>query len=355
MMNRFLDYATGAQTRFPFLLAVTFLLVPLIAPAHAGTIVGNVYEDTNLNGAFDAGEGIGGVTLQVFEDDGDGFHTSADSQVFSNVLTGNDGLYNFSNLDPDTGYFVVQPDQVIAGGSYLETIGEICLPGHPALIIDDFSAQQVGVVSPVVATSVSSVSDSSILGGERDFAVSFVSGTAEAMLHSNPYGLTDVLEFDQSAGVIASAIVTWNGVDVPGGSAPGLGSIDLTNGGLNSGFELRLGIDAAGAGDTLTLLLHDAASQTSSATIPIPQTDGTATAGVSIPFTSFAGLASPTDVDEIQLLLGGQQQSIDMQLEYLGLLGPHVKNIPLTHTVPEPNLSGWLLLCGLLAIRNRKR
>lgn len=328
----------------------------------AATITGTVYDDLNLSGSYTAGEEVADIVMQIFEDDGDGVFGLGDLQFGSDLTTGADGAYAFANLDSTKGYYVVQPQQTTAAQSYATNVGLLCVPTRTVLMIDDFRESQSDVVTPLAHFSNSiAMANTDILGGERDAYLQFLTGTADSKLRSNPYGLNDVLEFDQSAGVGSVATLTWDGIDgvADASVALGLGGMDLTNGGYNTGIELSIGIDAAGDGDTFAIRLYEGSSSNySEAVMPIPVTDGTATGTVIVPFSSFNGPVTAADVDAIQLELGGQSPSIDMQIDFLGIMGPHVKDVPLMRSVPEPATVRLMLIwawLGLLGFRRDTR
>ena len=82
--------------------------VPIV---FGSTITGTVYNDLDRNGFYTPGEEQGDVSVTLFEDDGDGLFSESDLQVGDALVTGSDGVYTFPNLDPDKGYFVIQPSQ----------------------------------------------------------------------------------------------------------------------------------------------------------------------------------------------------------------------------------------------------
>ena len=72
---------------------LTIVLTSKYSSAQLPSIAGTVYRDTDSNGAVSGGEGIGGVALRLYADDGDGqFDTGADTFVAS-AMTGGDGSY----------------------------------------------------------------------------------------------------------------------------------------------------------------------------------------------------------------------------------------------------------------------
>lgn len=331
-----------------------------IATSNGATVTGTVYDDTNSSGTYNTGEELSGILLQLYEDDGDGVFGTGDVQLGSRFSTGADGVYTFANLDPVRAYFVMQPGQTIGNQSYTSNVGSLLSPSAPLIMIDEFSSRQTVMVTALSTASASVArSTADLIGGERDFYLHHDYGSAESSLRANPYGLNSVLEFDQSAGVSSVATITWDGVDgvADTGVAMGLGGIDLTNGGLNTGIELKMGIDAAGDGDTFKLRLYQGSSDRySEALAAVPLTNGTATTSIVIPFSAFVGPVTASDVDAIQLELGGQQPSIDMQLDYIGVIGPIISNMGvLSEVIPEPSALKLMAIWAVLGIIGFRR
>ena len=66
-----------------------------------------VYKDVNKNGVFDAGDnGVDGVSLRLFVDNGDGVLTVADGASIGSATTAGGGLYTFTGLCP--GNYIVE-------------------------------------------------------------------------------------------------------------------------------------------------------------------------------------------------------------------------------------------------------
>lgn len=338
----------------PALLSALLLsLASSLAVAGFPSVTGNVFHDADSNGAVNDGEGMQGVTLRLFADDGDGiFDETLDALVASEV-TNADGTYSFDSLSPDATYFVQQVE-TLAGSLVLPgSVSGLISPGSYHLMIDEFADQQVVSGNPIFPVGQSTLTSPSVIGGQRDLHLEYLSGPAESNLRANPYGLKDVLEFDQSAGVISRATVTWDGIDADMSVVPavgGLGGTDLTQDGSNA-FAFTLGVDAAGADETLELRIYSG-EDISTATMDLTVTDGTATAFQVVPFTSFVGDASFEHVDAIQLVLGGNSPSVDAQVGPIGLIGPAIHNIAVA--IPEP--SGILLAAFAVAwIAGRRR
>jgi uncharacterized repeat protein (TIGR01451 family) len=297
------------------------------------SIQGTVFLDANGNNMPETGEAIVGATVRLFLDDGDGIFEPGgdDVQVGPDEMTDADGRYCFDGIDGTAAYFVQQPAQVVDGANLTEQASGLIEPGTPNLIIDAFlTNQEVQAVSPAPSSdgSTLAVDPSEVIGGERDLFVELIAGVGEVQLVVNPFSLLPLLQFNSSSGVQGSASVTWDGSDLDATPTPsmGLGGVDLTQGGLNTGFAMLAGIDTAGAGDVLTFAIYqDNAENVSSASTPIPVTDGTASQYLFVPFSAFSGPVSPTNVDAIQMTLGMENvPSADGQISLVGVVGPKI-------------------------------
>ena len=307
------------------------------------SIQGVVFADTNDNGQINAGEGIANATLRLFQDDGDGvFETNGDDvQVGADVLTDADGNYYFDNVSANESYFVLQPEQVASGFQLDEQVSLLQLPGSANLVIDTFDTnQEVVATSPAPASTGGNLTfsnETEVIGGERDILAQLLAGVGEVELIVNPFNLLPVLQYNSSSGVEGRAVVTWDGVDSSSSETPamGLGGRDLTQGGINTGIAMNLGIDDAGSGNFLTLRIYQGdASNFSSANATIPITDGTAAGFVFIPFSDFSGPVSADNVDAIQMFVGQEGvPSADGQIDTIGVLGPKVANFANAPTV----------------------
>ena len=147
--------------------------------------------------------------------------------------------------------------------------------------------------------------------------------------------------------------MTWDGIDGDHSTTPALelGGIDLTMGGQAEAFAFDVGVDAAGAGESLILRIFSG-SEMSEAVSELPITDGTAMTMEVISFADFVGDADFTSVDAIQLELGGLKPSIDLQLGAIGLIGDLEFDISAIdanqsgQVIPEPSS----ILMGLFAL-----
>jgi len=334
-------------------LIVAWLGASSLAIGQVPSINGTIYHDLNWNNATDSGEEISGVSLTLYADDGDGLFDSNTDAVAGSMVSGAGGAYSFGGLNAANNYFVYQSAQSVGSVILDSSVSNLLDPTTLTMMIDAFDDQQVVQGNPVNTIGASNLTSSSVIGGQRDLMVEYLAGGAEAVLHANPYGLTDVLQFDQSAGVQAIATVTWDGVDNDMSSTPaanGLGGMDLSG---SEAFAFNTGIDAAGAGEMLTLRIFSG-TDVSTATVEIPVTNGLATSYQIVDFSEFSGAASFSNVDAFQIEVGGAAPSLDFQLGPITLISGTTQDLLV---VPEPSagLMGVISFLGLMVSRRRRQ
>lgn len=299
-------------------------------------IVGTVYVDANSNSTLDAGEELEGASIQLWEDDGDGsFDSSLDSQVTAQT-TDADGDYCFDGLDLGAQYFVVQIAQTVSGNVLSQQVSAAIEASSLNLIIDTFETNQSAVAqtpSPTSDTStLSFLDETEVIGQERDMSIELAPGSPAGAVELlvNGFG-NPVFDKASTGGAIAEAILTWDGIDANATQPPamGLGGRDLTQGGINTGISMEIGTDVSGQGDIVTIEIYQGdASNVSTASAPVPVTDGTATGFAFIPFTDFTGPVDPSNVDAIQLRVGNPTlPSVDTQIGNIGVIGAKVFDI----------------------------
>lgn len=338
-------------------LAACLVLASLTGTAQAQlpSITGTVYHDINMDGSLGAGEELMGLTLGLYADDGDGVFDADVDSLLNTKVTDSAGQYEFSGLNANTHYYVHQVAQTVGNESMPMSVSSLLNVAAFNTMIDDFKDLQEVKANPIAKVGNLNLTSSGVIGGQRDLHVEYISGPAEASLYANPYGMKEVLEFNQSAGVIAIATVTWDGKDADLSTTPvagGLGGINITEHG-NEAFAFNLGIDAAGAGEILKLRIFSG-SDISTATVPLPVTDGTATILQIVPFSAFVGDADLTAVDALQLEFGGTKTSIDAQLGAIGLIGPKVHDIAVINPEPSASLIGLFALIWFAGSRRKR-
>jgi uncharacterized repeat protein (TIGR01451 family) len=343
---------TGSRLRIESLETRTLMASDLAA------ISGLVYRDVSGNG-YNAGEELSGASVQLFRDNGDGIFNAASDTLIGGKSTDAAGKYRFDSL-PEGNYFVQQ--QAIPKGnvtlpaktSGLITISAADAQGTMYTIIDTFGGtQQIASANSQAKNNSSSLPASEAIGGNRKLAVSLDQSIGTIALAANdPNSGFDVLDYSATSTATGSRRAIWDGGGGAGDTvnATGLGNIDLTKAGANSGLAMVIGADKVG---TITLTLYTDANNYSTANVQIPDTGGAATSQVYVPFSSFvvaggAG-ATLTNIGAIQLDVAANATGADGQIDTIGAIGPTLKSanfdnltadLELTKTVDNsaPNL-----------------
>lgn len=227
----------------------------------------------------------------------------------------------------------------ILAGLALAAPVALAVPASAFVMIDNFATQQI---LQLPAGGLNSASNSAaaveVLGGERDVQITRTIGNDAVELLINPTGSDRLLSASSAVGTTAVWSVVWDGVD--GSStvdAYGLGGVDLTEGGINTGFLFRVRSDLPA---TLEIVATGASGGSTSATLPLPGGEAT----LQSRFLGFGAFPSPalfSDTGSLSLSLTGSAGT-DAQLDYVLV------------TVPEP--SGAVAALGaLLAMACRSR
>ena len=340
------------MTRINWVAALAVTLLGVVTPLRAAIILPGIQGTISQ-----AGSGaVSGVTVKLYQDDGDGIFNAGDTLVGPSAVSAVDGSYKFEGLDGTAGYFVERSAQNVGSVFHAAQVSGLIIPGTPNLIIDNFDNNQGLTADSYTPIATSTLNDpmAVVLGNERDMYVRLVSGIGQGGLRSNAFGVA-VLQYDTSSGVVGHGVITWDGVDMSASPTPslGLGNLDLTQGGVNEGIVFNLGIDATGTGDQLRLrIFGNDASVYSEGVLTIPTTDGTASGTAYMPFSSMIGSVSPTSVNAIQLIMGDGARSVDAQFDQIGAIGPKTQNFEL---VPEPTafVLGLSALLGVFGWRRQ--
>ncbi len=328
----------------------------MLSAGPGASILGTAYNDLTGNGLTADDMLLSGVTINLYRDGGNGtFQGSAagsDDTLVGTQLTGATGKYEFDNLTAGT-YFAqeVIPQgytSLPAGSSVVKVvISSAAAQGTPGLTVDSFTSSQTADASSIgVTTATSSITAPEAIGGHRDLYAHLTSAVGDVNLSVSPYG-EDVLEFNTSATGTGNRTVIWDGSGgptPPSVNATGLNHVDLTNGGQSLGIATTIGSDHTG---TLVFTIYKDANDWSTASVAIPNTGGSATQTVYIPFTSFTigsgtGAGDFTDVGAIKLDVQAGEAA-NGQITHINTLGatPFVTNFASYHTASIGDFVFW--------------
>ncbi|MEP6668671.1 MAG: autotransporter-associated beta strand repeat-containing protein, partial [Chthoniobacter sp.] len=192
--------------------------------------------------------------------------------------------------------------------------------------IDTFSTNQSALTltfPPAGTSASSSVSGAGILGGERDIQINLTSGviagnTTSAVVSSGFFS------YSQDATIAANTVLQWDGTDgSPSLNATGLGGIDLTGGGAQNKFQLRITFDDLPVNVVLTV--YTDAGNASSATLALPGLVFAST-DYTVNYSSFTTLlgtgANFANVGAITLSVGSAVTAPDFVLDNFSVALP---------------------------------
>ena len=277
----------------------------------AAEVSGQKFTDATGDGFSPDDMPLGGVTIDLFRDGGDGQFNRVEGGVDDDTLVDTDmtdpgtGAYGFAGL-ADGLYFI--QEQVPAG--YLQTA-----PTSPAyytfevidgtvyagtnLVVDDFGApsppQTYFITLFDADPTLLKAADPAILTGERDLLVDVV-GVPNVVSAGGQVGASGGLtQYDFASAVPGTrATLQYDGIDADDPGTPALvrntsnASVDLTDGGVNTGFRLDFPMIQVGAGMTdlqvdVELFGPGGTSATFSGTVP----ESNLPRSLFIPFTAF--------------------------------------------------------------------
>jgi uncharacterized repeat protein (TIGR01451 family) len=300
------------------------------------SISGVAYHDLTGNGLTSDDPRLSGIVINLFKDGGDGkFEGQAggDDQLVATASTDSGGNYRFDNLQPGL-YFVQEagaPGLVPASGQSVQqvTIGSSDTAGVANTSIDSFSSTTQYVSGSLHAgkTGGSATAASEALGGYRDLYVQLTSPVGSVSLGANA-DVPGALDFASGSASNGLYWVTWDGAgNTPQTLNPtGLGQIDLTGQGANTGISLSAGADHDNA--SALIKVYSDANDWSFASVSIPNTtDGTANQSLFVPWSAFTiggGTgANFAKVGAVQLDVNGVN-AVDGQIGPIAAAGPKV-------------------------------
>jgi len=222
-----------------------------------------------------------------------------------------------------------------------------------ALVIDTCTtAQQLSLWGPPPGPDVTSggVSgpSSGLLGGSREVRLERTSGNAGPVELDVGTAIADTCTYASGSFTTGTAVLSYDG---PDGSAlvtpDGLGGIDLTAGGTQTGIRLFATSDR---GAVVTVTLHSGVGACGQASVSVPA-DPTFTIGaydlLFAGFTTAAGCANPANpasVGAITVHIDGATPAVDLAIDLIETFAapPPTPTVPATSTpgVPAPTPTG---------------
>jgi len=129
--------------------------------------------------------------------------------------------------------------RLLVAGTYIALVGLGLLAGTGragAILIDDFSTDQMVIWLGGLGSASSQVSGAGILGGERDMEVTVVSNVGVIMAAS-----LDTLNYAHAFTSEGTGLIVWDGPDGAATLDPtGLGGVDFTDGGTEDKIAIPL-------------------------------------------------------------------------------------------------------------------
>lgn len=230
---------------------------------------------------------------------------------------------------------VIPATPVALALAFLAGIALAAPAGAATLAVDTFVSEQTLQLEAGGADSTfGSVAAPEALGGERDARITRPASGDYADLLINPTGSDELASFSSSS--LVTWELVWDGPDGAPTLAPdGLGGLDLTDGGTNQGFWIRVLTDVPA---TLELTVTGNGLGETTASLPLPGGD----AGLVSRFLPFAAFDLPgllADAGSVSLVLSGN--AVDAQIDEL--------------TVPEPSAGAAAAGAALLALAAGRR
>ena len=305
----------------------------MLSATDLSAISGVVFKDIAGNG-LDAGEEVAGAEVRLYLDrDADGVRGGGDGGPLSTLRTGPDGGYRFDDLDAGR-YLVEVPAQIAGGVSLRGGVSQVIVitpadaAGTPGLPIDTFdsTSQFVTAFGASQRSDHSAQSAVEALGGQRDLYVELTSGAGRLEILANVTTIGQ-LDFGSLGSATGVRRVSWDGVDASGQTVntTGLGGVDLTEGGHNTGIDLNIGSDLGG---TASLKVYTNSGEWSEAVFNIAANGGGPTDSLILDFA-----------DDFQARAGGGVRwdsvgaivfeidgigNIDASVNSIGTIGPTV-------------------------------
>lgn len=199
-----------------------------------------------------------------------------------------------------------------------------------AITIDSFDVTQQFVIvvgfPAGVRSATSVVGAPEAIGAERDIFITRTSTGAGSTSTDVDLTVDGVLAYSAGPFTTGHALVEWDGNDGTANTLDptGLGGVDLTQGGLNTGIVISVTSDL---GTTLELTLYSNGADFSLASIAIPPDPSFTPSLVFIPFSAFSvGGGAGADfgnVGAVTLFIDGSVAALDVLIDLIAAINPN--------------------------------
>jgi uncharacterized repeat protein (TIGR01451 family) len=312
--------------------------------ADMAEIVGTIRLDTQMDGNSANDALVAGAVVKLYRDGGDGVFNNGggdDSTAAANVTSNSLGQYSFTGLG--AGKYFVKVDlpagmQASAGGDVKTiTISAADADGAIGSIVDEFDSFQEVEASPPPNSAgvVSTQTDLTVMGGERDFRVEITAGS-DQFSSVSLISAGGLLRLASGAMVTGNATIVWDGIDGNANSInhTGLGGLDFTLDGPNRMTGIRLSVGADHPNSVVKLRIYSDATHWSEFTTTVPESVGGAidkqvVFNFSTPSSSGGGGADFANVGAIELTFVGVN-AVDAQISVAELVGVTTKTADFT-------------------------
>ena len=158
---------------------------------------------------------------------------------------------------------------------------------HADIVIDPFTSDQYVEAAgfPVGPMTVSDLlTDTGVLGGERDLTVSRTSANAGSVSVDVNLSFTNGITYSSGPSTAGNALIVYDGVN-----HAGLGGVDLTEASVNNRFVMGVTSDL---GATVVVTVYTDATHFSQASVAVPADPSFNFTTVNVPFASFTAAGS---------------------------------------------------------------
>jgi len=316
-------------------------------------VSGVKYEDLTGDGLTGDDTPLGGVTVELYLDDGDGvFDPNADALVDTQVSADNTGTFTFSSLD-DGLYFmreVLPINATQSGGPSFYTIAVVegQVYSDQTLVIDDFSStQQQWVIAAADPDPTHLEASGSMVGGERDLLVD-VLGQPQLISSNGSVGDDggDTVLLFASAQPGALVTLQYDGADTDTAGPPAaLVNSEGLSTDLSGSAALRFEFDflqIGGGVNDIDVVVNMTSTGGGTATFTDQIAENLTAFDYYIPLSSFttAGGFSLADVTSIEITLnGGGVDAVDYQLDNIVAVAGN-RSFDFANTFERPDVGG---------------